>query len=165
MSLLKQKNLDGFQQLYDRFAPALYSTILQIARDQLVANHVLQRVFLAAWHNIEHYDPSRKRLFTWMLNIARCSALDEIKKTDATALQRQIGQGHEAGTDRVINGFFDHYGLKRAVQKLSEDEKLLIELCYYRGLSHEQITNKLDIPLMNIKPRLRTALSELRTHL
>jgi len=163
VTLLKQKNIPAFQQLYDQFAPALYSTILQIIRDQVVASNVLQNVFVSAWRNIETYDPSRKRLFTWMLNIARCSALDETKKTNGSALPAEFLPAHAPETVGGVNTLFDECGLKQAVQKLSEAEKQLIELCYYGGMSHEQITNKLGIPLTNVKPRLRSALSELRT--
>jgi RNA polymerase sigma-70 factor (ECF subfamily) len=59
----------------------------------------------------------------------------------------------------------DDYGLKKVLSKLKEEQRLLIDLSYYQGYTHDQIAKALDIPLGTVKTRIRSALSQLRSYL
>ncbi len=157
---LKQKSLQAFSNLYDKYAPALYTVILQIVRDQETAVKVIQEVFLIIMFKIDSYDSTRERLFTWMFKIARNAAIEASKsKNDLQTLEQPpILKGMSPG---VTNLDIDNYGLKEVIMKMKAEQKTLIELCYYRGFTYNEIAKRLNIPLDTVQTKLKIALSEL----
>ena len=163
VALLKAKDNQAFSYLYDNYAGALCGVVKQIVGDMELANDVLQEVFVSIWRKIDTYDASKGRLFTWMLNIARNAAIDKTRsKNYQVGLKQQSFDGNEYNHPVVRPGF-DDFGLKKQLQKLKDEQRLLVDLSYYQGYTHEQIAKALNIPLGTVKTRLRSALSQLRT--
>jgi len=77
--LLRQRQEPAFNYLYDHYAGALYSVIISIVPDRELGNDLLQEVFVKIWRQIESYDSTKGRLFTWMLNIARNASIDAVR--------------------------------------------------------------------------------------
>ena len=162
---MQQRNNQAYTYLYDNYSGALYGIINQIVTDKESANDVLQEVFINIWRKIETYDITKGRLFTWMLNIARNASIDKIRsKSHQNSLKNQSlpddvsklgNQSERMKTDDV--------GLKKVLGKLKEDQRSLIELSYYQGFTHEEISKGLNIPLGTVKTRIRSALTQLRT--
>ncbi len=164
VTALRSKDDQAFGYLYDHYSGALYSVVKQIVNDADTSNDVLQEAFVNIWRKMELYDESKGRLFTWMLNIARNAAID---KTRSKGFQQNsklqpIMDGDGANHPSVRMGV-DDFGLKKILQKLKEEQRLLIDLSYYQGFTHEQISKALDIPLGTVKTRIRSALTQLRT--
>lgn len=163
VALLRQKDNNAFTYLYDHYAGALYGIIKQIVTDTDLANDVLQEVFVSIWKKIDTYDDSKGRLFTWMLNIARNASID---KTRSKAFRQGLKQ-ESIMTDQVLYGTVkpgvDDYGLKKVLFRLKNEQRMLIDLSYYQGYTHEQIAQALNIPLGTVKTRIRSALIQLRT--
>jgi RNA polymerase sigma factor (sigma-70 family) len=168
VSLLKSRDTKAFGYLYDHYSGALNSIILQILNDVELANDVLQEVFIKIWRKIESYDPTKGRLFTWMLNIARNESIDTLRSKNY-----QNSQKNRSFPDTVdafgkaqsseIN--IDNIGLKKTLEKLKDEHRLLIELAYFKGYTHEEIAEIEMIPLGTVKTRIRNALIQLREHL
>ena len=149
--------------LYDNYAGALYGVVKQIVTDLEVGNDVLQEVFVSIWRKIDTYDPTKGRLFTWMLNIARNAAID---KTRSKGYQQNLRQQPLVDDDimhAAVRPGIDDYGLKKVLFKLKDEQRMLIDLSYYQGFTHEQIAKALSIPLGTVKTRIRSALTQLRT--
>jgi RNA polymerase sigma-70 factor (ECF subfamily) len=165
VALLKQKDNQAFSYLYDNYAGALCGIIKQIIADQELVNDVLQEVFVNIWRRMDSYDPAKGRLFTWMLNIARNAAIDKLRSKDyQVGLKQQPIDEHDI-THPVVRMGIDDFGLKKVLLKLKDEQRLLIDLSYYQGFTHEQIAKALNIPLGTVKTRLRSALIQLRTFL
>jgi RNA polymerase sigma-70 factor (ECF subfamily) len=164
VTALRSKDNQAFGYLYDHYSGALYSVVKQVVGDAEVSNDVLQETFVNIWRKIELYDESKGRLFTWMLNIARNAAIDKTrsKSFQQSSKLQPIMDGDGANHPSVRMGI-DDYGLKKVMQKLKEEQRLLINLSYYQGFTHEQISKALDIPLGTVKTRIRSALTQLRT--
>jgi RNA polymerase sigma-70 factor (ECF subfamily) len=165
VSLLKQKDNQAFSYLYDNYAGALYGVVKQIVTDVEIGSDVLQEVFVSIWRKIDTYDASKGRLFTWMLNIARNAAIDKTRSKNYQQVLRQQPIDDNELSHPVIRPGYDDYGLKRVLLKLKDEQRLLVDLSYYQGFTHEQIAKALNIPLGTVKTRLRTALTQLRTML
>ena len=161
VAALRQKDNQAFSYLYDHYAGALYGVIRQIVADAEVSNDVLQETFVNIWRRIDSYDESKGRLFTWMLNIARNAAIDKTRSKGFLQGQRQLPLEGELMQTTVRPGI-DDFGLKKIIQKLKDEQRLLIELSYYQGYTHEQIAKALGIPLGTVKTRIRSALQQLR---
>ena len=168
VSQLKEKNDQSFNYLYDHYSGALYTVILQIVSNPEQASDVLQEVFINIWRKIDSYDPSRGRLFTWMLNIARNAAIDAVRSKAHQNEKKNLGipeSGHLQSADQPIHFNVDHIGIKKTVGKLKTDLRVLIELAYFKGYTHEEIATIEKIPLGTVKTRIRTALIQLRAFL
>lgn len=161
--LLQTRQESAFEYLYDNYSSALYGVLLAVLRDSDHANDLLQEVFVKIWRKMDSYDSSRGRLFTWMLNIARNSAIDFIRSKE----HKDANQNQEL-SESVYNSVADtsspedYIGLKAMVSTLKDDFRVLIDLAYYKGYTHEEIASELGIPTGTVKTRLRAAVLQLR---
>ena len=158
---LRKKNDEAFNYLYEQYSGALYGVIKQIVGDAELSNDVLQEAFVNIWRRIDSYDETKGRLFTWMLSIARNAAIDKTRSKGFQQSQLQIPLDGEVIQPSVRPGI-DDYGLKKLILKLKDEQRLLIDLSYFQGYTHEQIATALHIPLGTVKTRIRSALTQLR---
>ncbi|PWT74748.1 MAG: RNA polymerase subunit sigma-70 [Bacteroidetes bacterium] len=166
ISALRERNNQAFTYLYDNYSGALYSIILQIVHNTDLADDILQEVFLNIWRKIETYDPSRGRLFTWMLNIARNASIDTLRSGSFQNSQKnQVIQENVHFKSQVTEINADNIGLKKILTKLKPEHRTLIDLAYFKGFTHEEIAQIEDIPLGTVKTRIRNALLQLREYL
>lgn len=164
--LLKQRHQSAFNYLYDNYSGALYSVILNVIGDRELSNDVLQEVFVKIWRQIETYDETKGRLFTWMMNIARNASIDTLRSKDfKNSLQnRELNESvYESGGSVELKT--DQIGLRKVVRELKDDYKVLVELAYFDGYTQDEISKMLNIPLGTVKTRLRSALTQLRQYL
>jgi len=164
VSLLRQRSQTAFSYLYDNYSGALFGIVNGIIPDRDIAQDVLQNVFVNIWRKIESYESSKGRLFTWMLNIARNAAIDELRSRGYRDSQKNIpiGEQNELPGAVTVQAMPD-IGLRRMLGKLREEWRVLVDLSYFQGFTHEEIAKTLDIPLGTVKTRIRSALSQLRT--
>jgi len=163
---LQEHDAKAFSYLYDNYAGALYGIVNSIVPDREIANDVLQNVFVNIWRKIDSYDPSKGRLFTWMLNIARNAAIDEVRSKGYKDGQKNqpLPENVDIQVGSAISSpSVEDVGLRKVLTKLKTDQRTLIDLSYFQGFTHEEIAKALDIPLGTVKTRIRNALIQLRT--
>ena len=163
IQLLRQRSGHVFSYLYDNYSGALLSIIRNIVNEEELANDVLQEVFVKIWKQVDSYDSSKGRLFTWMLNIARNASIDTIRSKSF-----QNGRQNRELTEDVYSAGgtsetrTDQIGLRKLVHNLKEEYRVLVELSYFQGYTQDEIAKMLNMPLGTVKTRLRTALIQLR---
>lgn len=165
---LKAKDQQSFSYLYDNYSGALYSIVLQVVPDKELANDVLQEVFINIWRKIESYDATKGRLFTWMLNVARNLAIDMVRSKAYQNSQKNQGMPETDFFDKdgsTTQLSVDNIGLKKVVNKLKTEHRVLIDLAYFKGYTHEEIAELESLPLGTVKTRIRSALIQLREYL
>lgn len=162
--MLQQQDEKAFSYLYDNYSGALYGIVHAIVTDEESANDVLQTVFVNIWKKISTYDPARGRLFTWMLNIARNAAIDEVRSKAYRDGQKNQSLQEDVHYQAAVTGpVVDDVGLKRVLGKLKGELRLLVDMSYFQGFTHEEIARALNMPLGTVKTRIRSALTQLRT--
>ncbi|MFM9910624.1 MAG: RNA polymerase sigma factor [Chitinophagaceae bacterium] len=163
--MLKGRDNRAFAYLYDNYAGALNGIIMQILDNAELSSDVLQEVFINIWRKIESYDASKGRLFTWMLNIARNASIDTLRSKSFQNSRKN--QSIPENVDNLLTGSFqqntDVLGLRKLVEKLKTEQRVLIDLAYFKGYTHEEIAEIEGIPLGTVKTRIRSALIQLRT--
>ena len=165
---LKDRNEQSFSYLYNQYSGALYSIILQIVPDQGLANDVLQEAFINIWRKIDSYDQTKGRLFTWMLNIVRNLAIDTIrsKAYQNSRKNQELPDVFSLSQDKHLTHLnIDEIGLRKVLDKLKPEHRVLIDLAYFKGYTHEEISEIEEIPLGTVKTRIRSALIQLREQL
>jgi RNA polymerase sigma-70 factor (ECF subfamily) len=133
--------------------------------DAELANDVLQEVFVNIWRRIEQYDAGKGRLFTWMMNIARNASIDTLRSRSYQNSRKNQSIQENVDTMQVtdvIQPGVDTIGLRKVLEKLKEEQRVLIELAYFKGYTHEEIAELEKIPLGTVKTRIRNALIQLR---
>lgn len=151
--------------LYSKYADNVYGVILQIVKNENLAEEVLQNTILKVWNKIETYNSNKSALFTWMMRIARNSAIDQIRlkqysnqnKTDSidtTVLNNKIEYQNQNSLDAEM-----------LMKKLDQKYRDVLELVYLKGYSQSDVSKQLDIPLGTVKTRLRSAIKFLREEL
>ena len=161
---MQERNEKAFGYLYDNYSDALYGIVNSIVTDKEIANDVLQNVFVNIWRKIESYDAAKGRLFTWMLNIARNASIDEVRSKGFRDSQKNQSLSENVNlAGAVIAPTIDDVGLKKVLTRLKGELRVLVDMSYFQGFTHEEISKALNIPLGTVKTRIRSALIQLRT--
>jgi RNA polymerase sigma factor (sigma-70 family) len=162
---LKNQETIAIQALYDMYSGSLYGVISRIIQQTEVAEDVLQETFIKIWNSAEHYDSSKGRLFTWMINVARNLSIDKLRSKDFRNTNKN--QDIENNVDFIdaekkISFNSDVVGLRDMVNALKPEFFDVLDLVYFRGFTHVEAAEALNIPLGTVKTRIRMAVMELR---
>ncbi|MDZ4822621.1 MAG: sigma-70 family RNA polymerase sigma factor [Flavobacteriales bacterium] len=165
VALLMEGKPESFAHLYDHFSRALFGIVKRIVNDVEIAEDVLQDAFVKIWQKSSNYDSSKGRLFTWMLNIARNTAIDSTRSSYAKAqskiqkLDNSVGiVNRKVSTTTAV----ETLDMNDQVNKLQPEQKVIIDMMYFRGYSQDEVSKELNIPLGTVKTRSRSALIKLR---
>lgn len=154
----------AFEKLYDDYSAAIYGLAFKILKDEALAEDALQETFVRIWRKIQTYDPSKGRLFTWMLNIARnisidmLRAMDSRKASQTTSLHQYSYESKGPSAAMQV----EHIGLREIVEGLPPDQKMVIDLIYFLGYTQSEVAEEFGIPLGTVKSRVRLAMNHLR---
>jgi len=165
IALLRSGDESAFSYLYDNYSGALFNIILKIINNHELGEEILQEAFVKIWNNFSTYDSSKGRLFTWMVNITRNLAIDTLRsKSFKKESKTQSSENAVSNVSNSVNesNRFDSLGLRKQVGFLKEDQKQIIDLAYFEGYTHNEISKKLGIPMGTVKTRMRSAISELK---
>jgi RNA polymerase sigma-70 factor, ECF subfamily len=161
ITLLQTQNKEAISLLYDNYSSALYGVVLRIVRSPDVAQDVMQDSFVKAWKYGPNYDASKGRLFTWLLNIARNTAIDVTRSSAFRMSEKTVDLKSLVGFGGATNNP-EHIGLRKIVDSLDPKYRTLVDLVYFQGYTQQEVEKELNIPIGTIKTRLRAAISELR---
>ncbi len=168
---LKRRDPQALAELYDRYGRMAYGLVLRVVRDKAIAEDLVQETFLRVWNRVQSIDSEKGAIGPWLLTIARNRAIDylrssagrdrnasvELDEIDHAPLYREMEAGIVA-SDRVRR-------VKAAMEKLSPNYRIVVELAYFEGLSQSEMSAKMGQPLGTIKTWVRTALQSLRDEL
>ncbi len=158
----------AFAKLYDDYAALIFGTIVRIVQDEQEAENLLQDCFMKIWHNLGRYDPEKGRLATWLINIARNTAIDFTRSKYFS--QKRKNQS----LDNFVFGESGHshsqlpvetLGLRQLIDRLTPTCREVIEWMYFDGYTQQEIAENFGIPLGTVKSRTRSALKELRSYI
>ncbi len=162
IELLKEQNDKAISLLYDHYADTLYGVALKITKNEELAQDVVQESFVKIWKNASSYDPSKAKLFTWLFRITRNTAIDKLRsintKTDKE-IQIDVSNVYNVG----VNSYKpEHMDLAEHVNKLEEKYQVVLEALFFQGMTQQEASEALNVPLGTVKSRLKIGLRELR---
>ena len=172
LARVAQGDEQAFAQFYRRCADGLYGMAVKMMNDSSEAQDVLQDGFSYMWKKAGTYDPARSSPFTWAVMIVRNKAIDRLR-----VRQRQARIVEKATTEFLHFADADDVSarepvrreqcaeVRRALAEIPDEQKQVVELAFFAGLTHEQIAERLATPLGTIKARIRRGLLKLRDHL
>lgn len=159
---------DALAQLYDRHATTVYSIAIGLLRDQSRAEDVTHDVFITLWQHPDRYNPAVGRFAPWFYRVARNRTIDvlrqrrrEVNPAESEVFEATLADSGPSPSE-VILSQADAQRVRQALTRLSDDQRRLIELAYFSGMTQSEMAEKLDIPLGTVKTRVRTGLRRLR---
>jgi len=164
---LRNREKIAIEALYDMYSASLFGVISRIIIDTATAEDLLQETFVKIWHSFSGYSTEKGRLFTWMVNIARNLAIDKLRSKDfKNQNKNQELENNVTFIDEQRNTVYkpELLGIKELVETLKPEQKLILDLVYFKGYTHVEAADELGIPLGTIKTRLRMAIQQLRKH-
>lgn len=165
VTLLRAQDQSAFSYLYDNYAAALNGIIIRMVDDTQLAEDILQEAFVKIWNNFKQYDTSKGRLFTWMINITRNLTIDTLR-SKGYKKGKKISQDENSVITYQDKNYtserFDTIGIRKQLQYLKPEQKVIIDMAYFNGYTQEEISKEMEIPLGTVKTRMRTAIIELR---
>lgn len=165
VELLQIGDASSFAKLYDAYAGALYNIISKITLDNQLSEDVLQDAFVKIWEKRSTYSPEKGRIFTWMLNIARNTAIDAIRNKHvkvSSKIQNLEDNVHKVNEGNKSTIATDTIGMNDMISNLNPEQQKVIHLAYFEGYTQEEVADKLNIPIGTVKTRTRAALQLLR---
>jgi RNA polymerase sigma-70 factor (ECF subfamily) len=152
---------DAFEELYRRYTRPVLSLALRRLGDAGRAEDALQEAFAAIWRSAGSYDRQRGQGGAWLYTVARNAIIDAARRRPEAPVEPNDEASNEPGPpDRAERAWLS-WRVHRAIGELSENERAVIELAYWRGLSQSEISEALSVPLGTVKTRTRNALGRL----
>ena len=164
-------NQEAFARLYEQTSSLLYTLVLRIVRNPGDAADLLQEVYLEAWRKASNYDPARGAPMAWLVTLARSRAIDWVRALASRGRDVTASLDDTPASDLVsrdmdaldISAANERHALVQASLKaLPPVQQQVIELAFYQGLTHVEISERLHVPLGTIKTRIRLAMDKLR---
>jgi RNA polymerase sigma-70 factor (ECF subfamily) len=164
---LQRRDPQALAELYDRYGRLAYSLIVRVVRDGALAEDLVQETFLRVWNRAQGFDAKRGALGPWLLAVARNRAIDYLRSAsgrERNALELEEVDHPSLYTDmeRDILASDKARVIRAALDKLAPNQREVIELAYFEGLTQTEMAERMGQPLGTVKTWVRTALKNLR---
>lgn len=162
VGLLQNGNKKAINLLYEYYADALYGVIQKIISDEDTAQDVLQETFVKIWRYAKKYDSSKAKLFTWLYRIAYNTAIDKVrsqKNKSGKEVQIETSAVYKITSNEINQDVMD---IKKHLSSLDVKYQIVINALFFEGMTQQEASDELEIPLGTIKSRLKIGLRELK---
>ena len=160
------KDERAVEALYARYSGPLYSLAYQVTGAERFAQDVVQEVFVALWRDASRFDPAKGSVAPWLFSLARHKAIDLVRREaniqhgpptwTSSSTRRTMIVDHETWLN------FRRERVREAIEELTPAQREALELAFFQGLTHVEVSDRLGIPLGTAKTRIRSALLRLR---
>ncbi|WP_218080319.1 sigma-70 family RNA polymerase sigma factor [Anthocerotibacter panamensis] len=169
LSSIARQDRAALDKLYDCYARILHAVAFKILGSTEESEEVILDVFMQVWRTASSFDPSRGQVDSWLFLLTRSRALDRLRalqrsQRSVTASQTAL-QNQPADPQEYVLSSERRDLMQKALCQLPPEQREVLELAYYRGLSHHEIAQFMDKPLGTVKTRIRLGLTKLRENL
>jgi RNA polymerase sigma-70 factor, ECF subfamily len=172
LGLIMHARTDALGALYDRYGRLVFSLALSSVGDPATAEEITQDVFLHVWQRAGQYRRERGKVSTWLTAIARHRSIDQLRRDGArppraaawveASPEADVVGGTTNGPEQSAALAMEREQVHRALASLPDEQKHVLALAYFAGLSQSQIATALNLPLGTVKTRIRLAMQKLR---
>jgi RNA polymerase sigma-70 factor (ECF subfamily) len=156
-----RRDANAFEALYRRYARSVFGLALRRLGDRMTAEDAVQETFAAIWRSARTYKPERGPGAPWLYAIARNAIVDRSRgRSEPTGEGPELPSDEPTPAERAETSYTS-WRVHRALETLGANEREVIELAYYGGLSQSEVASYLNIPLGTVKTRTRAGLSHL----
>ncbi|WP_223032916.1 RNA polymerase sigma factor [Hanstruepera marina] len=162
VTLLEKGDKRAISLLYENYADALFGVISKVITDPEMAQDALQETFIKVWKKAKTYDPNKAKLFTWLYRIAYNTSIDKVRSSSNKTkkeVQIQDSNVYKLTSDGLNQDVMD---IKKHLNTLDDKYQIVIQALFFEGMTQQEASDELEIPLGTIKSRLKIGLRELK---
>lgn len=155
----------ALKALYDIISPRLFAILLRMVRRRDIAEELLHDTFVTIWKKAHQFDCRRGNARAWLFSMTRRKAIDRLRVADRERLGldddiASLEQADESWASRLDSE--THITLARAVDALRPEVRRAVRLCYYHGLTHEELAYEMEVPLGTAKSWIKRGLAQMK---
>ena len=169
LAKIGDQDRDALSTLYDRYGRRVFALAVRILNDPVGSEEVTQDVFMSVWRRGATYTTKKGKFTTWLFSIAHNRTIDELRKRrrDRSRLNDNIEDHYDLKSGDISPADAavaqsEYAKIRAAMEGLPEEQKNVVELSYFKGLTQMEIAEKTGQPLGTVKTRMRLALKKLR---
>lgn len=162
VELLGERDERAISLLYDNYADTLFGVAIKVVKDPELAEDVLQESFVKIWKKSDTYDAAKAKLFTWLFRITRNTAIDKLRSVGSKLekeIQIDVSDVYNLGESSIKPEQLD---VKAHLNSIEPKYKVVLEALFFEGMTQQEASDELNIPLGTIKSRLKIGLREMR---
>lgn len=162
VELLQERNDKAISLLYEHYGDTLFGVAYKVVRDEDLAQDVVQESFVKIWKKSDSYDPTKAKLFTWLFRITRNTAIDKLRSVNNKSdkeIQMDVSDVYKLGSEGIIPELID---VQDNLNKIDVKYQIVLDALFFQGMTQQEASEELDIPLGTIKSRLKIGLRELK---
>jgi RNA polymerase sigma-70 factor (ECF subfamily) len=151
--------------LYDRHGRTAYSLAFRVVRDAVLAEDVVQDAFVSVWRTAAAFRCERSKPSTWILTLVHRRAVDLVRREQRRRAEPLSGEyeGCTQGVDEDVELALERRRVQVALRELPADQRRLLELAYYGGLTQSELAERLELPIGTVKSRMFAGLRRLES--
>lgn len=170
IDLISQGNETALGELYDRYNRLIFSVALSVVGRQEEAEEITLDVFTRVWEKANTYRSERAKVYTWLTRLARNRAIDVLRRENVRPMKYSTSwadvwpepQANSDPPETAVQLTLQKRRVRQAIISLPETQKEVLALAYFKGYSHSEIAEALDLPLGTVKGRIRGGMQKLR---
>lgn len=162
VELLQERDDKAISLIYEHYGDTMYGVAFKVVRDEELAQDVLQESFIKIWKKSHTYDATKAKLFTWLFRITRNTAIDKLRSANTKSdkeIQMDVSDVYTLGIESIKPELMD---VQDNMDKIEFKYKEVLEALFFLGMTQQEASDELDIPLGTIKSRLKIGLRELK---
>ena len=162
---IAQKDQSALSALYDRYHKILFAFTFRILHFHEETEEVVADVFVQVWRTAQTYDPQKAKVDTWLFMLTRSRALDRLRYRTRRGKEQEIAKDMPTTTPSLEQELLvqDRINrIKQALAQLPAEQRQVLEMSYFDGLSHLEMALKINVPLGTIKTRIRLGIIKLK---
>ena len=162
---------EAFRGLFGRYAPTALALARRVVRQPFLAEEIVQEAFLAVWRNPAGFDRQRGSVKAWLMGMVHHRAVDAVRREESQRRRAEESQrsdpvvvlDHADQVAEAVGAPQEREAVRNALGGLPEQQRQVIELMYFDGLSQSKIAERLDLPLGTVKSRTLLGMRRLRS--
>ncbi len=164
---IKQQDQQALVELYEAYGQMVYNIAMHVLRSEAAAEEVTQDIFFQVWRKPDSWDPEKGRLASWLMASARYRAIDRLRRDERRPLRQSVSLddlAHILSSRETVGDAQQDSGqlLRTLLKELPAEQRQVINLAFFRGLTHSEIAEQLNLPLGTVKGRIRLGLEKLK---
>ncbi len=170
IDLIAQRNETALGELYDRYHRLIFSVALSVVGRQEEAEEITLDVFTRVWEKAHTYRSERAKVYTWLTRLTRNRAIDVLRQENVRPLKYSVSwadvwpepPANNDPPESTVQMTLQKQRVRQAIATLPNTQKEVLALAYFKGYSHSEIAQALDLPLGTVKGRIRSGMQKLR---
>ena len=158
----------AFSEIYDRYTRLVFSLAVKILNDRASAEEIVQQVFTKVWRSARDYRVERGKFSSWVMSITRHQCIDELRRRRVRPVTQPGDEEflYELASDddpaQAVQYIFEQARVRKALQQIPAEQRIVIELAFWGGLTHREIAVYCHSPLGTVKTRMRLGMQRLK---